>query len=252
MDSILSNIVLTFGLVGLLASMTVIAVLLRGKKRVSSWTVWVASMCLFLFMGLSVTGIVMRGRLTPDPLRPEIADSAEVRARLVRGGRLIGSYLAEGHQGGRIGVIISPESERGAGEEAMLRALLQAAAPCDTRTVELDRDRDGDGVWYSARLFDEALGDCSDCSVIVSLAGLPEVLADLRFWWGDAPPPLIVANAQVLLLRRLIQEGRVEAVLVRRPWHPGEAVPGEKDEWLLVTTANIAEIVKQYPSLFAQ
>lgn len=206
-------------------------------------------------VGMVLLGVL--GRRLAELRSPavELLLPAPILAGQRLGGRVLGEYLASHFDGRRVGVAVSPPGWRDAGEEAMLAGLRQATAGrCELLVVEVEgAAAAGTGMWLAAAAFDAAFGELSETAAIVSLAGLPERLSEMRFWWQEQRPPLLVANAQVLQLRQVVAADRLRAILVRRPWLPGEPEPEAPDQladWLLITADNVAEIAAKYSNVF--
>lgn len=230
-------------------------IMLRSGLRTRSRSFRLAAGAFIVCLLIAVAATVHHQIGSRSSLDPELAGPDEIRERMRQGGLVLGRHVAGGHARAGVGVIVSPPDGRTAAEEAMLGGLLDAlqAGNCAPGIVELS----GANATPFAELapskdsFDSALMTLADCGTIVSLVGLPVPASGLRFWNRPEQVPLAVANAQILTLGPLIETGKIEALLVRRPWQPGDRLQKGEDVWMVVTASNFAEINRRYPNLFA-
>ena len=183
--------------------------------------------------------------------------TTETKTTMNLGGKIIGQFVVRKYSGKPVTVVISPlspEKHPALAEQAMLTGLKNAVGPaCDLRLVALSPTAESaEAPWQPPPVYDEAFKTGADSAVIVCLAGLPERLSGMRFWWMENMPPVIIANAPVIQLEKFVASGKISALLVRRPGSPGGApLTGERN-WLLVTTENVAQITAEHPSIFTK
>lgn len=209
---------------------------------------------------LSVTAIVIilthrDQRLRPHPSDLPLTDATQTL--METGGEIIGEFVAEKYSGKQVTIVVSPRSPEKAlpaPEQGMLNGLLRTAGKmCDLRTLPLSPTAESAGaLWQPGSVYDAAFDAAAESAAIVCLAGLPERLSAMRFWWSDNPPSVIIANAQVTQLENLVKTGKIRALLAHRPWLPGEPPQTGRRNWLLITTDTIDEITAVYTALFTK
>lgn len=256
MASLWANLILFSGIALLVLAISGMTVLLRSRRVPGKPTAWLVAATFLAAVAMILLGIRPRAELDRRRLEPERADSAAALARQRRGGELLARHVADRFgEGQTIGLVYSADTARSAGESAMLEGFIAGlAGKCLVVHSPLpggDADGNSDEIWPGAESYDLAFASCGKVEAIVTLAGLPPRLSRMKFWGTDSPPPLVIANAQFMLLRKLIASGRIEAALARRPWLPGEPMPEGDAEWLVITTANLAEAAVRYRTIFA-
>jgi len=176
------------------------------------------------------------------------------------GAALLGDHLGERFGGVRTLVLLPAAKhadELDAAAEEGLR--LGLAGRLDVVAVRVPPGvpgaASGGGLWLQPEAFDRTVLEHPDCALVVSLAGLPVHVEQLRFWALPERPDLALFDAPVFLLGKLLAQGAIDAVAMRRPWRPGDPDPGPPDaaqNWLLVTSDTLAVTAREYPSLFLE
>ncbi|MDT8392053.1 MAG: hypothetical protein RRC34_16245 [Lentisphaeria bacterium] len=187
----------------------------------------------------------------------ELPLTAETEALMRLGGEVLGAFVAGEFPGETVTLVTSPTaagSRLPDPERAMLDGFLRTTERiCDVRMAPLSPTAESAGaLWQPGPVYDEAFRGAADSAAIVCLAGLPDRLSTMRFWWQDTRPPVIIANAPVTQLEKLIRTGKISAVLTGRPWLPGEPPLAGTRNWLLITTETIDEITAHYTALFTK
>lgn len=111
--------------------------------------------------------------------------------------------------------------------------------------------------------FDKAAREHSDCSVLISLVGLPADLNQCAAWKASSPVKfalLLPDFRNIADSRTVIQamiSGKLLAFVLPRPGAPDNNVPVAGDwknefekRFMLVTTANVERVVESSPGLF--
>ncbi len=215
---------------------------------------------LIVLLGLAVFLVQrQRRRQTYVGLELEPRPTTELLSMQETAGRILGQYLKREYPDRHIVILQAPEAVRTVTDDLMLDALRNALPP--TANLKIDEFALDDptaprvaGLWLSARAFDDALARHRQAEVVVSLAGLPEQVRRISFWRDPERPRLVLANAPVFLLRKLLAAEMIDAVLVRRPWQAGTPLnpaPENPDNWLLITSRNVDEIADAYKGVFS-
>lgn len=112
--------------------------------------------------------------------------------------------------------------------------------------------------------FDKLLQSHSDCTLAVSLIGLPWAVDRLAAWRADSPVRFALLFPDLRMLggpeavRQAVHSGKLAAFVLPRPGAPPEQAPWQKDaraeferRFILVTPQNVDEVVAAYPQWFA-
>ncbi len=104
--------------------------------------------------------------------------------------------------------------------------------------------------------FDATVSAHPDCSIIVSMIGLPRDKEKLKFW-NNKNKHLAMLNANIFDLKNFIREERIVAAISFKPGVRFTDDPAPKNlkkafdkRHLLITPENISEMEKKYPELF--
>jgi hypothetical protein len=104
--------------------------------------------------------------------------------------------------------------------------------------------------------FDATISAHPDCSIIVSMIGLPYDKKKLKFW-NNKNKHLAMMNANIFDLKNFIREERVVAAISFKPGVRFTDDPAPKnlkkafnERYVLITPENISEMEKKYPKLF--
>lgn len=158
--------------------------------------------------------------------------------------------------------------QRGFGDKVKLQAVvypeLKPEAQQAPQAVEIDPASPTPLSYLVAEdAFDKLLQAHPDCTLAVSLIGLPWALDRLAAWRADSPvrfallfPDLrMVGGPEVV--RQAVHRGKLVAFVLPRPGAPPEQAPWQKDaqaefqrRFILVTPENIDDIVAAYPQWF--
>ena len=201
--------------------------------------------------------IASRAGSAPErvPLQPSLV-SEQYRQTMHRQAAIILSRYLAAHYTGRHALVIMPPESVATAEDRVIISVLQDRLQ---EKMELSvakpaaQKEAAPGLWLTAAALDTAVRNHPEADVVVSIAGLPVNERELTFWREEPRPDLVLFNTSVLLLRKMIAAGAVDAVLVRRPWREGTPLdlpPEDERHWLLITSENVDNISKQYPTLF--
>lgn len=195
---------------------------------------------------------------TPTDLAPAIRPPQDILTMHKTGGQLVGKQLVDRYPGKSALLLLPPEQVTTPTDEALIHGITRVAAdklaiqPA-RMTIPEETTVTAGGLWLTAEAFDQAINRHPDADVVVSIAGLPVNAAKLTFWHKPDRPDLILLNTPVFDLQRMIATGAVDAVLVRRPWLPGDPqdqTPVDPHHWLLITSTNVADIARRYKGIF--
>ncbi len=111
--------------------------------------------------------------------------------------------------------------------------------------------------------FDRLAAEHPDCSILVSLVGLPLHVEKSGLWKGSDRPPLalLLPDWSILGGRRQMlsafASGRIIAAVMPKPGAPPEIESGSRDHadefaarFLLITRENVEQMVQDHPELF--
>ena len=187
---------------------------------------------------------------------PALHSAEETLAMYRAAGSVLADFLNENYAGEQIVLLLPPEPLTQDLDTAVLSSLkAKISTNIEAQVVHMpDTGEEPEMPWYEpeAEEFDQMLLDHLDSAAIVSIAGLPARLAGLEFWQIKKKPDLIVMNAQVLQLKRLIERRYIDAVLIRNPGGTADLPAAAPENWLLVTPQNLDRIIKSFPGLFAE
>lgn len=111
--------------------------------------------------------------------------------------------------------------------------------------------------------FDKVIKQHADCTVVVSLIGLPGELAACEAWKPASPVkfalllPDFRSIADSATILQAVKSGKLVAFVLRKPGAPDNNVPASGDwkeeferRFLLVTAANAEQVLQSMPNLF--
>ncbi len=166
--------------------------------------------------------------------------------------QMLGHHLAAEHPGAKVMVIypmahlrdpgrfeaLMTGLERGLGEQAAILVRHDPELPKAYHVADFARDKEAFeeidvNSWFNAAYFDrmiEAHG--KNCDVVISLAGLPDDYANMRFWNKPGRPRMALAYYGAPGLRHAVREGFIDAAVVMRqePVFDGRMPPEDLDE----------------------
>ena len=140
---------------------------------------------------------------------------------------------------------------------------LRPEAQSDPRAVPIDSATTTPLSYLVAEnAFDKLLAQHPDCEIIVSLIGLPVSLDRVRCWQPDerAKCALLLPDLGIVgdsaAVQKAVQSGKLVAFVLNKPGAPetnsasGDFHAEFDERFLLVTAANIDEMLRKYPQLF--
>ena len=231
---------------------------------------------------LGAIGVRLALREDAPVLKP-----AELKAFNASAGGVLGRHLAERFPQGRVLIVVRPGAENGQGtaeENSLLEGFKQAVAGRlqiagivaprapdwfmeDMRKKVasgeyLERDTGlllaATTMWYETRgLADLIRAQPGPVSIVVSTTALPEDFPGSPAL-GESLPPVALLLAPVLSPGRMLDTGRVEAMVVYKSpaaWTPvgapeADAQSAFESRYLLVHSGNREEVQRQHPELF--
>jgi len=111
--------------------------------------------------------------------------------------------------------------------------------------------------------FDKLARKHPDCDLLVSLIGLPANLHRVQCWQDQASPKfaLLLPDLRVIgnnaAIRQAMQSGKLAAFVMAKPGAPetqpaadGEFAAEFEKRFVLVTSANVDQVMRTYPQLF--
>ena len=144
--------------------------------------------------------------------------------------------------------------------EAVVFPELKPAAQQAPESMELPPDATTPlSFMVTEDAFDKLAGQHPSCKLMVSLIGLPAELNRVELWQPASPVKfaLLLPDLRVVgdteAVRRAVQSGKITAMVCQRPEiaGPGASVGAEFDrQFLLVSAANIDEVLRRFPKLF--
>ncbi len=197
----------------------------------------------------------------PPPPRPVVWEWQDIMSLQETGGRVLGEYVRERHPEGEVVVLVPPEPAAQEVDMATLQGVLAGLRDGESGQVILqeapglqENDIPGMYLWFDAESFDTATEPHAEAAAVVSIMGLPDNPEDMQFWRRLQRPELMLINAEIFRLGRIIRQGMIEAVAVRDPAHDRfelspESVDMEK-LWMLITEDNLGEVKEKHPNLF--
>lgn len=199
----------------------------------------------------------------PEPVKVQETRDADILTMYSTAGEILADYLTETYQGGKILVLMPPAHQMTDGDEAVLDSLKDNSGDeivFDVHQLGQDDEEGKESAeeekpWFSADVFDREISEIADkntYSAVVSVAGLPARPEKVKFWHRRQSPDMLLINAPLYRLGRLIREGYIKAVLVRRPVIAVDASPvdfSDREKWLLVTADNLTEIKERYKGI---
>lgn len=231
-----------------------------------------------------IAALVARVALRQEAVVP---GPAELKAFNTSAGEMLARHLGERFGGGRALIVVRPGAEDGRGtaeETALVEGFRKAAAgrlqvsgvvaprPPESYREQLRarieagevQERDAGlmlttpDLWYDTQvLMDLIRAQPEPVTVLVSIAALPGDFPG-RPELAEGLPPVALLLAPVLQVVRLLDSGRVEAMVTYKP--PGawarEDDPGAdarrafESRYLLVHAGNRADIQRRHPELF--
>lgn len=239
---------------------------------------WLAGVLVLLL------ALLLRFRLQD---RAPILNSTELKAFNDSAGQMLGRHVAGRFPGGRVLVVVRPGAESGAGtaeEQALLDGFrtavegkLQVAgivaprAPSAYREQVLAKVAAGEvlerdvglilgtpAMWYDTRgLVDLVRAQTEPVSLIVSVTALPEDFPGGPELAAQLPPVALLL-APVLSPARLLDSGRVEAMVVFKPagaWTmpdepEADPIRAFDSRYLLIHAGNRDDIQRLHPGVF--
>lgn len=183
----------------------------------------------------------------------------------------LGAYLASHFPHQKVVLINHPLSGSEARQAMILGALkkgLNGHVTLIVESLEVPADfPDGQILiglesMIQAKDFDAIIDKHPDAAVVLSLAGLPIDVNDMKYWSMKAGerPKLALANANIYMLRKAIAEGDVAVVLHHNPdavavFDPTSTFPSDPqvafaERFLLIDQSNVEMIARKYPDLF--
>lgn len=200
----------------------------------------------------------------------------------------LGSHLAKAFPGQRVLVFSNPFTQhegtakailqteaagvrglrRGFGPQQAVAAVvfpeLQPQALDNPRALFIDRETTTPLSFLVAPgAFDKALKEHPDCSLAVSLIGLPVDLGRVECWSSPGPPRFALLLPDLSLLgggaavEGALRRGKLAAFVLGRPGAPGSEAPVGRDlqrefdrHFVLVTPENFELVRRTYPGLF--
>jgi hypothetical protein len=183
--------------------------------------------------------------------------------------RVVGEYLAKNHSGETILLLSMPPSEdspeqrqaamdglkEGLAGKATIAAERHPENPDKTSTVQMSYQ-----YFFNAKSVDAIMDAHKDCTLMLSLIGLPDDFEKMEFW-GQSDSDrhkMVLLNANIYNLGRAIQGDFVTAVVAAKPgvrFDFTEKAPSDHNEafnkrYLIVDKANFTEVTAQHPKLF--
>ncbi len=197
--------------------------------------------------------------------------------------KFFGRHLARNHAGKRILLIRYPAARRGGGKklnDAKMKGLTDGFAGKleinETEEIGGFGGMGGPGgpggpggmgppmmmeaeYMLTAEKFDDIIEEHSECTLVISLVGLPYDLQEMTLWDldEDERPALALANAHIFELRRAIKAGLITCVLENKPevydWKA--RVPSEENiaferRFLLIDPETVDSAAAKYSTLF--
>lgn len=111
--------------------------------------------------------------------------------------------------------------------------------------------------------FDQLAESHPDCELLISLIGLPAQLDKVALWNKTGPPRLALLLPDFRMIARAdqlkaaVKSGKLAAFVLPKPGGPPEQAPLKKeyqaefqDRYVLVTDANIDQLLAEQPKLF--
>ncbi len=216
-------------------------------------------------VGLMVWLLVWRQPPEESPTAPTAWSWSQVLRSQRLAGEAMADFIREHYPEAAVLAVASAaadaerdDSIEGATLQGLLAGLREHRGQVEVALVELD-DPSGDlalPLGFRAGAFDRATEAFPEVDVVVSVIGLPLRPERMEFWRRRPRPRLLLVNAEIFRLAKLIAAGGIDAVAVRDPafFRPRpETEAGERDLrelWLLVTPGNVAEVRRRHPNLF--
>ncbi len=201
---------------------------------------------------------------TPRP-EPELWDWEEIIKLQEAGGRALGELVRERHPEGSVVVLTPPEPARDDIDSATLEGVLAGLKYEQDSELVIIQEIGGEqknekaaDVFFGldAESFDKAVEPHMEAAAVISIVGLPTNPEKMRFWPRRPRPELMLINAEIFRLGRIIRQGGIEAVATRHPAVSADSFPEDPDElkefWLIITEDNVEELKERHPNLFVR
>ena len=254
---------------------------MRQAKAGAEWGRPVAAGCAVLVLVLAVVSLLSSG--SPAKRVAKSMDRYNYAC-----GEIMGRHLAETFSGSRVLVLLPPrapataETSVNSVENSALEGLksgmgsaleLVNAVPIEPpasfvkqlQSMEVDAESMEFEVmnyqmWFNARCLASNLAKHKGTyDVLISSIGLPEDFVDSKLANSSNLPEMAVLNAFPYRIKRLIERGVLDAVVVHKPspeggWKDALKVPSDTREafdkrYVLVTSGNVGDVSATYPSL---
>ena len=186
--------------------------------------------------------------------------------------KFLGKFLANKHSGAKILVIkfAVAGSENSQKIDQDKTAALEEGMAGKLKITATEEIGGGEGAMgmpmpmearflFTAEKFDEIVDDHPNCTLVLSLAGLPNDLQQMKFWEkdDDERPALVLVNPSIYELKKAIEADIINAVLINKPvaYDPKAEVPEDEKEafdkrFILIYQKNVKKIAEEYPRLF--
>ncbi|MFW5997162.1 MAG: hypothetical protein ACOCQP_04030 [Lentisphaeria bacterium] len=228
-------------------------------------------LAIVIVISLGIVGVLLLfGAFFSHPeeqVTPEVSE-ANILTMYSTAGEILAEYVVENYpEEGKILVLMPPEHLKTEGDEKILEKLKEKSDDkivFDVQKIVVtdagDSDEEGETEaeakpWFSVDVFDRAISDHDSYNAVVSIAGLPARPEKIKFWHRDQSPDLILINSPLYRLEKLIRQGYIQAVLVRRPQisldNP-DVSASDTRKWLLVTADTLSDIQERYEGLMVK
>ncbi len=226
-----------------------------------------------LFGVMTLTLVAVKIYLTLNPITPDYSNT-EAQYQYV-GYKFLGQEIAKRNPGAKILIIKPPSvvSEKaqlvrdkqelglkdGLAGKATILAEVELASGMDPQSPEAMGYVPGGGL--TAEKFDEYIEDHMDCTVVLSMVGMPPDLQEMELWKKiedkEDVPKLALVGANVYPLKPLFQADVISVALHNKParFDPNADVPEDEQaafdtRFILITKDSVDELSKTYPNLF--
>jgi len=201
------------------------------------------------------------------------------------GGRKLGTYLAEKHQGAKVLILSEPRMggptgktnplidgfKDGIGTKLTVVAEISPEVPADkakafSAEMPMEGPSGGEGAgqmmppleyWYTAKIFDDLIGKQTGFDMIVTTIGLPNDAAKSRILKDKTRPKIAVLNGTIYDLKAAIKPDMIVAAITYNPKavYDDKPVPKDLDEafnkrFLLVTPETLQQVSQAHQDIF--
>jgi hypothetical protein len=242
------------------------------KTKGAPWGRPLAGLCGVIALLLAVSAMVLHV-IGPRMGQGKLREKEEQYQYIAH--KFLGQEIATRHKGAKILMIrySPPGTGPGVGRNSAIMSGLKdgmgTAVSIEREEMlrpqmdmtEMDMMDDPRGM-LTAEKFDQIMEDNPDCTVVLSLVGLPYNIQEMKYWKKiedeEEVPKLVLVNAHVYELKKAIKFGFISIVLQNKPtrydWEA--AVPKDEKEafdgrFILITKDSVDELATTYPNLFA-